>query len=60
MESLSGALGLSRVRADSLELSFIAAKGTNKSYFAHVHEVESGLNGFFFLPQEGKKLNIVF
>lgn len=38
---------LPAVRADGLEFSLITAKGINKSCFAHVHEVESGLNGFF-------------
>lgn len=46
---------LPRVGADSLELSLITAEGINKSYFAHAHEVESGLNGLFFSCHKKEK-----
>lgn len=47
---------LPRVRADSLEFTLITAKGVNKSYFALVHKVESGLDGFFFRHKKEKKI----
>lgn len=37
---------LPALKADTLDFSLITAKYINKSYFAHVHEVESGLNSF--------------
>lgn len=50
---------LPAVRADSLEFSLITAKGINKSYLAYVHEVESGLNGFFCHKKKKKKIKTV-